>query len=94
MNKALNNQPEIEPLYLLNSPIEVLKEQKLINIRVYHSLQRIKVNNFAELKTLVKRSLLPCNGFLRTYLDELGKKTRIEITELFHKANIDFPKYW
>jgi hypothetical protein len=80
----------IDPIYLLNSPIDKLNEEGYFTVRVYLNLRAIKVKNLAELRALIFNSRTSHNEKLALF----GGRSVQEVNELFHRANIKIPEFW
>ena len=76
----------LNPIYFLNSNIEKLYNDGIISTRVFHNLQRLGVKTMNDLKNLIEKK--------SPILQILGRKTKIDINEIFFLAKIPVKEYW
>lgn len=90
--KRIQNKITIEPIFLLNTPIEELYEKGYINTRVYLNLRAVKVKNLSEFREVIfSRHDEEENA---RKLEIFGRRSVQEINALFHQARIKIPEMW
>ncbi len=82
----------INTVFLLNTPIEKLYNEKYLKTRVFLNLKALKIMTLSQLFNIIKESQV--DDKKRKELEIFGQRSINELNDLFDQANIKLPEFW